>query len=119
MTAGPRELGHKKREYVTVRDGPAVDARVLEYKVCREAIESVGVVTNELEQEWIKLAPPSRGYVLLTSPDPVFSDSHGLQGGGDIRTLERAKYRVGCNEYSQQHWQEHDQLRARAAETKL
>ena len=107
VTAGPRELGHKKREYVTVRDGPAVDARVLEYKVCREAIESVGVVTNELEQEWIKLAPPSRGYVLLTSPDPVFSDSHGLQGGGDIRTLERAKYRVGCNEYSQQHWQEH------------
>ena len=102
VIVGPDKVGHRKREYVSVLDAPAEEARVMGYMLRRQRFESTGVVTNA-HGEWLRVASPANGYVRLMSDGEV-KDKGKIGENKCTRTVERVIYHVGVNGYSMCDW---------------
>ena len=102
VIVGPDKVGHRKREYVSVLDAPAEEARVIGYMLRRQRFESTGVVTNA-HGEWLRVVSPANGYVRLMSDGEV-KDKANFGENKCTRTVERVMYHVGVNGYSMGDW---------------
>ena len=102
VIVGPDKVGHRKREYVSVLDAPAEEARVMGYMLRRQRFESTGVVTNA-HGEWLRVVSPANGYVRLMSDGEV-KDKSNFGENKCTRPVERVMYHVGVNGYSMGDW---------------
>jgi hypothetical protein len=88
---------------VRVRDEPSAASTPLGFKTFGQRVGTQGVVSNADGEDWIKLGPEERGFMLVDTRHPA--DSAG-GGGGVTRTpnLARVQYHVGVNGYDMRQW---------------
>jgi len=107
--------------HVRVRDIPSDESGVLEYKYCRERMEGAGTITNEKGEEWLKLAAPHKGYILIDSrPSAAQSCGVSVKPQGAVTAasvyassvvaevqsanVEFVTFHVGYNGYDMAQW---------------